>query len=189
ITGQKKLAIKLEGHGREEIHEKISIDRTVGWFTNVYTVTLECSEDNDKAIINAKDTIRNVPNMGMGFGYVDHETMPDICFNYLGDFGKKYNGQSVIYSCGESISGENTLPDDITINGCVTNSKLIFNIISSSKKYSQEFIDRFKIDFVNSVITLADFCNDVDKKQKTITDLRDKELEDSELDILNDLFS
>ena len=64
ITGQNKLAIKLEGHGREEIHEPISIDRTVGWFTNVYSVNLECSEDNDISIVNAKDTLRSVPKIG-----------------------------------------------------------------------------------------------------------------------------
>ena len=88
ITGQKSVAIKLEGHGREEIHEPVLIDRTVGWFTNVYAVSLECSEDNDESIINVKDTIRSIPNMGMGYGYTEHEEEPDICFNYLGDFNE-----------------------------------------------------------------------------------------------------
>ena len=60
ITGQKNVAVMLEGHGREEIHEPINIDRTVGWFTNIYVVSLAYSEDNDEAIISAKESMQRI---------------------------------------------------------------------------------------------------------------------------------
>ncbi|HRR78238.1 MAG TPA: amino acid adenylation domain-containing protein [Ruminococcus sp.] len=126
VTGQKSVAIKLEGHGREEIHETISIDRTVGWFTNVYAVSLECSEDNERSIINAKDTVRSVLNMGMGFGYVEHETMPDICFNYLGDFSGNKTSFISEYSTGNDVSTENKLEEKVILNGQVSEEKLRF---------------------------------------------------------------
>uniref|UniRef100_UPI000563B691 condensation domain-containing protein n=1 Tax=Ruminococcus flavefaciens TaxID=1265 RepID=UPI000563B691 len=189
ITGQKKLAIKLEGHGREELHESVLIDRTVGWFTNIYAVSVDVSEDNDTSIISAKDSLRGVPENGMGYGFSDHSVSPDICFNYIGDFGKEYNGQSVLYSCGESISGENILPDDITINGGVTNAKLIFNILSSSKKFSQDFIDRLKNEFEKAVTELVMVLGEQNTDSQTISDLTDENLSYEDMDLLNEFYS
>ena len=157
ITGQKSVAIKLEGHGREEIHEPVLIDRTVGWFTNVYAVSLECSEDNDESIINVKDTIRSIPNMGMGYGYTEHEEEPDICFNYLGDFNEG-NVQNIgQYSSGLETAKENDMLDKILINGQTLGEKLSFDIICQ-KKYGQQFAKQIKIEFEKSVGELAEYC-------------------------------
>ncbi|PWG67500.1 lichenysin synthetase, partial [Enterobacter mori] len=35
-TGQDRVNVHLEGHGREEIIEDLTISRTVGWFTSMY---------------------------------------------------------------------------------------------------------------------------------------------------------
>ncbi len=157
ITGQKSVGIKLEGHGREEIHEPVLIDRTVGWFTNVYAVSLECSEDNDESIINVKDTIRSIPNMGMGYGYTEHEEEPDICFNYLGDFNEG-NVQNIgQYSSGLETAKENDMLDKILINGQTLGEKLSFDIICQ-KKYGQQFAKQIKIEFEKSVGELAEYC-------------------------------
>ena len=164
VTGQKSVAIKLEGHGREEIHESISIDRTVGWFTNVYAISLECSEDNDEAIINAKDTIRSVPNMGMGYGYIEHETEPDISFNYLGDLGEVYDEG---YNSGASISKLNKLPGKITLNGQVAAGKLQFIIMS---EYGQLYANNLKEEFRHSVEELAGYCTEEKHEEKTASD-------------------
>lgn len=34
--GLRVLAVELEGHGREDIHAEVNIERTVGWFTSIY---------------------------------------------------------------------------------------------------------------------------------------------------------
>ncbi|MBR5937731.1 MAG: AMP-binding protein, partial [Clostridiales bacterium] len=44
MTGQEQVSIRLEGHGREKLHESIAIDRTVGWFTNIYQLVFDCCE-------------------------------------------------------------------------------------------------------------------------------------------------
>ena len=35
------VSIRMEGHGREELGRRLSIDRTIGWFTSTYPVVLE----------------------------------------------------------------------------------------------------------------------------------------------------
>ena len=155
ITGQKNVAVMLEGHGREEIHEPINIDRTVGWFTNIYVVSLAYSEDNDEAIISAKDTMRSIPNMGMGYGYVKNDAEPEITFNYLGDFSENRNDVANEYSTGNNISKDNNTEDKISLNGLVSEGKLVFSILS---KYGKEFAVLLKTEFEKSVNEFAEYC-------------------------------
>ncbi len=184
ITGQKRVAVKLEGHGREDIHEPISIDRTVGWFTNIYTVLLECSEDNDEAIVNAKDTIRTVPNMGMGYGYVKHDGEPDICFNYLGDFSGSKTSFVSEYSAGDDMALNNKLRDNVVLNGQVSDGKLKFAIIS---QYGQKFVENLKNEFVKCIEEFAEYCSREEKDKKTISDMEFSNLDIEELSFINSL--
>ena len=189
VTGQKKLAIKLEGHGREEIHEPISIDRTVGWFTNIYVVSVDVSEDNDTAIISAKDTMRSVPNNGMGYGFTEHDVKADICFNYLGDFSGSKTSYTAEYSTGSDVAVGNMTDDKIVMNGQASDGIIKFFILSKCDEAGKKFIENLKNEFVEAICELSDFCRVEDKRMKTITDLRDKDLEDDELDVLNLMFS
>ena len=40
-TGNQRLVVDLEGHGREELFAGVDVTRTVGWFTTMYPVVLE----------------------------------------------------------------------------------------------------------------------------------------------------
>jgi len=184
ITGQKSVAIKLEGHGREEIHEPISIDRTVGWFTNIYAISLECSEDNDEAIINAKDTIRSVPNMGMGYGYVEHEEEPDICFNYLGDFSGSKTSYVSEYSTGDDTSTENVISDKLSLNGQVSEGVLRFSIVS---QYGQKFVEQINKEFQKSVEELENAFTEAEKDKMTLSDMALDSLDIDDLSFINSL--
>ncbi|WP_242954100.1 condensation domain-containing protein, partial [Clostridium puniceum] len=46
-SGNDKVLINLEGHGREEIIKDVSIDRTIGWFTSMYPVILDMTYSED----------------------------------------------------------------------------------------------------------------------------------------------
>ena len=190
ITGQHKLAIRLENHGREELHKPLSIDRTVGWFTNIYPIIVDCDIDERKAIISAKDAVRRVPDSGMGYGFVEHVYTPEICFNYLGDFGGDDNSSNdnKVYSSGNA-SAEKNIDDIISINGSVSCGKLGFTINSFYNKYGQNFIDNLAEAFKESVIDLANFCNDEKIEDKTVSDLAVSDLNESEVDFLNSLFT
>ena len=184
VTGQNSVAIKLEGHGREEIHEPISIDRTVGWFTNVYAISLKCSEDNDEAIINAKDTIRSVPNMGMGYGFVEHNSTPDICFNYLGDFSGSRTSFVSEYNTGDNVAKENSLDSNILIDGQVNEGKLELIILT---KYDHNVADKIKFELSKSIEELAKYCSKDEKDKKTISDMELDSLDAEGLSFINSL--
>ena len=68
-SGADRVAIHLEGHGREEILPEVDLTRTVGWFTSIYPVVLPVrTEDPGTVIKEVKETLRRVPHKGVGYG-------------------------------------------------------------------------------------------------------------------------
>jgi non-ribosomal peptide synthase protein (TIGR01720 family) len=163
LTDQHKLSIKLEGHGRESIHVPIDVDRTVGWFTNEYVINLDCLDDYDGAVKSAIHAVRSVPNNGMRYGYNPHTCEPDICFNYLGDFGHSESEEGKVYPCGKMVSEENVLPEKISINGMVINGIMSFNFYSYDRRFGFNAISAFAEVFRQTLIELSDYCDSIDK--------------------------
>ncbi|WP_235604088.1 condensation domain-containing protein, partial [Bacillus gaemokensis] len=62
-TGMEKIAVNLEGHGRESILSDLDITRTVGWFTSQYPVVLpiEAGSDISHRIKDIKEGLRQIP--------------------------------------------------------------------------------------------------------------------------------
>ncbi|ROO87214.1 non-ribosomal peptide synthase protein (TIGR01720 family)/amino acid adenylation domain-containing protein [Actinocorallia herbida] len=109
-TGHSSVRVSLEGHGREE--EAVAgaeVSRTVGWFTSKYPVALDLGgidaqdvlaggPDAGRAVKAVKESLRSVPDRGLGYGLLRHlnpvtapeladAPEPPILFNYLGRFG------------------------------------------------------------------------------------------------------
>ena len=109
--GKNSLSIQLEGHGREYIGKELVTDRTVGWFTSLYPVVLEnISGDPQKDLIEVKETLRRVPNKGVGYNILafvegkkpltfETDRIAKVIFNYLGDVS------------GEAAGGDFFAPD------------------------------------------------------------------------------
>ncbi|MFE2499206.1 condensation domain-containing protein, partial [Streptomyces scopuliridis] len=102
-TGHDRVAVNLEGHGREELFDDIDLTRTVGWFTSIYPVALELPETDDwpATMRSVKRQLRSVPDRGVGYGalrYLSGELAgdpdPRISFNYLGQFGTGGTGSA-----------------------------------------------------------------------------------------------
>jgi len=176
LTGQKKVAVSLEGHGREEIHKKIETDRTVGWFTSIYPVVFKLKEDLGESIIEVKETLRGVPNHGIGYGLLEdelHREETELYFNYLGEISA--GGRSSIYSCGRSSAEENRMPGSINVNAVVENGEFYFGIVydrlSCSEKnmrrlaelYKQRLLDimEYCVNQEEDILTLSDFAQDL----------------------------
>lgn len=97
-TGQTSCRIELEGHGREALFDDIDASRTLGWLTSHYPVALDLGETPLGTLTQVKDTLRAVPNKGLGFGVLRHYgddatrkvleaiPRPRVTFNYLGQF-------------------------------------------------------------------------------------------------------
>uniref|UniRef100_UPI000564D76F condensation domain-containing protein n=1 Tax=Ruminococcus flavefaciens TaxID=1265 RepID=UPI000564D76F len=103
---------------------------------------------------------------GIGYGFTEHEEIPDICFNYLGDFSGSKTSYFGEYSCGRDVAEGNSLKDKITINGQVADGKLNFIITS---QYGQELADKLKEEFEKAVEELAGYCEEK-HEEKTASD-------------------
>jgi hypothetical protein len=146
---QKKVAIELEGHGREEISNKIDITRTVGWFTSMYPVILNTEGDNlNEKIKSLKEQLRGVPNKGFNFGVLKYlsRTMKDfpsryIRFNYLGDFDSILNNalfENAYENSGLEHGKENHMTSLIEINCMIIEKKLNISINFSKKIFKED---------------------------------------------------
>jgi non-ribosomal peptide synthase protein (TIGR01720 family) len=106
-TGQRKLLISLEGHGRADIFEDVDLTRTVGWFTTAFPVELDLTHARGpgSALKTVKEQLRLIPGQGLGYGllrYLGSDApiverlralpQPEIAFNYLGQVDQFLEG-------------------------------------------------------------------------------------------------
>ena len=102
------VLIELEGHGREEIFPDVDLSRTVGWFTSLFPVRLDCAGVSaSRALKLVKEQLRRSPDNGVSYGllrYLNTATAqvlralptPPISFNYLGRFSAAPDADWVI---------------------------------------------------------------------------------------------
>ncbi|HEX7314157.1 MAG TPA: amino acid adenylation domain-containing protein [Pyrinomonadaceae bacterium] len=108
-TGRRRLALEMEGHGREEIYDDLDLSRTVGWFTSVYPVVLDLEgvETIGDALKQVKEQLRRVRGGGIGYGalrYLSNEpeirkqlegdAPVELSFNYLGQLDQVLDADS-----------------------------------------------------------------------------------------------
>ena len=71
--GKHRCRIELEGHGREALFDDIDASRTLGWLTSHYPVSVPVRKHAGRPRSPpSKDTLRAVPNKGLGFGVLRH---------------------------------------------------------------------------------------------------------------------
>ncbi|ALG14846.1 non-ribosomal peptide synthetase [Kibdelosporangium phytohabitans] len=89
-TGSAQVLIDVEGHGREPLFADVDTTRTVGWFTSVHPVCLDLpgTEDMAQCLRAVQETVRAVPDRGIGFGLLRDQLgeLPEaeVALNYLG---------------------------------------------------------------------------------------------------------
>ncbi|MFF4579777.1 condensation domain-containing protein [Streptomyces sp. NPDC001373] len=101
-TGESRVRIDLERHGRDHLFEGVDPGRTVGWFTVMHPVRLDLPPDPDPlAVFGAvRDELRGVPADGAGYGLLRYAASDPavrdrmaavppatVNFNYLGRMG------------------------------------------------------------------------------------------------------
>ncbi|WP_278286427.1 MULTISPECIES: non-ribosomal peptide synthetase [Clostridium] len=182
-TGSENTLVNLEGHGREEIIKNVDITRTVGWFTSQYPVVLNSnSNDLEATIKNIKDSLRRVPDKGIGYGiikYLSKDKMefrlkPEISFNYLGQFDEDINNDIFNMSplsSGNSIGLNNKGLYSLDFSGILIDKKLNIDIRYNDKEYKDETIKKLIQEYRNNLITIIEHCMNKDKSEKTAADV------------------
>src|SRR2546429_678793 len=68
-TGRDRVLIDLEGHGREDLFDRVDLSRTVGWFTTLFPVALDIPGlDWGRTLKSVKEQLRAIPGKGIGYG-------------------------------------------------------------------------------------------------------------------------
>jgi amino acid adenylation domain-containing protein/non-ribosomal peptide synthase protein (TIGR01720 family) len=176
-----KVAVTFEGHGREDVVRDIDISRTIGWFTSLYPLVLDMADTADLAytVKSVKETLRRVPNRGVGYGILRYLTdgvkgeevrfrlEPEIVFNYLGQFGPadgrgrgpdealfEMSGLGV----GESISPRLEREHKLDVGGILVGGRLSVAFGYNKYEYDRPNIDRLARLFESNLVEVIDHC-------------------------------
>lgn len=185
--GHDRLMIALEGHGREEILEDVDINRTVGWFTSVYPVVVDFSRELlARQVKEVKETLRRVPNKGIGYGILKYITSPGnkeditfklspaVSFNYLGQFDQdipKTTFGIASESAGPDVSHEEIRQYELDISGMLANKQLVMSIDYSGKRFHRDTIGRLAEAFKSALHEVITFCSSREHQELTPSDL------------------
>ncbi|MGK5093362.1 amino acid adenylation domain-containing protein [Deltaproteobacteria bacterium TL4] len=201
-TENSKTWIMLESHGREQLFPQLNISRTVGWFTTMYPVLLDLSkyEEVGMQLQHIKETLKSVPNNGLGFGILNYVTPsavvnptiktiePQILFNYLGELDQDLSQESFSLandSLGETVAPGVKSPYSLLINGSVNQGQLQFQIAYNQQQYQKATIRQLASQFQAELQTLIQHCLHADA-EITPSDLTYKGLD---IDALDDIIS
>ena len=155
-SGNRTLAVDLEGHGREEIFAGIDLSRTVGWFTTIYPMFFDLREASSRAEVvkQVSKTFGALPSRGIGYGVLLYlsedpairerlraQQRAEVSFNYLGQFDQAVSNASSFKPARESVgsahSGRGERSHVFEINSMVVGGRLRL-----SWGYSQNFHQR-----------------------------------------------
>lgn len=198
--GHNKLLIDFEGHGREDMLEKVNVSRTIGWFTSIYPLFLKKDDNSLSEIIKkVKEMLRKVPNNGADYliqKYLDpgncapdetSEHHSQICFNYLGQFDSDTKGNSYLITDeakGDQVSLTTKRHYDWDVSGIITDKVLHISLTYSNKQYNKKTITSFVKLYRESLIDVINYCCEYKKVELTPSDLTYNKLTIAQLDEL-----
>nr|WP_314464359.1 non-ribosomal peptide synthetase [uncultured Clostridium sp.] len=184
LTGGDRIKIKMEGHGRETLHEDLDISRTIGWFTTLYPVLIDLEGETELSqnIKMVKESLRKIPNQGIGYGILKYmakdevllqEEDAPILFNYLGEIDNDITTEVFspsCYSCGKS-TGDNVQRDArIEMDSIIIHGELVLNTTYHKKEYGAEQIARLNAAYMECLKRVIEHCMNKEKTEQTPSD-------------------
>ncbi|WJY14208.1 amino acid adenylation domain-containing protein [Pectobacteriaceae bacterium CE90] len=172
-TGDSRLLLHMEGHGREDLFSQTDVSRTVGWFTSLFPVLLEDDASSLTAPLSllrsVKEQLRAMPSRGLGYGilrYLGKDELlrnmhsPEISFNYLGnlDAGQAEDGT---FSLSMQSSGAQRDPHQqrehlIDISGAIINGSLEVYWTYNPSVHHEHTISRLASDYMQTLEMLVE---------------------------------
>lgn len=202
--GENDLLVELEGHGREALFEDVDLSRSLGWFTTRFPVLLSCeaSFSPSQTLQVVKETLRQIPNRGIGYGLLrylsnspeireklSHLPQAEICFNYLGQFTQENSIFPLLMeNQGREKSGLGKHTPSITIDAMVIEGHTQLEWKYNRDLYQRETIETLARDFINSLKTLINECIESERRYAP-SDFPLANLTQSQLDSISQEFS
>ncbi|MFD5434091.1 non-ribosomal peptide synthase/polyketide synthase [Kitasatospora sp. NPDC127067] len=169
-TGQNRVLVTLEGHGREELLDGVDLSRTVGWFTAMYPVALDVPPDADTgtALKAVKESLRAVPNGGLGHGALRHLkpepglALPQIGFNYLGRQDRSASPGGLLHAPAGPLTGgmDRTArrPHLLDVLGLVAEGRLSFTWSYSREVHHSGTVARLAAELLDELREIVRHC-------------------------------
>ncbi|WP_346830056.1 non-ribosomal peptide synthase/polyketide synthase [Pseudomonas abietaniphila] len=172
-SGESRALIALEGHGREDLFEGLDPSRTVGWFTSLYPVSLQAQDCLDAALKHTKETLRAVPNGGIGYGLLHHlrgEALPSlegcVLFNYMGRVGHptgRLQNNSGLFTLAEEGSGaqrdaDSPLACELSVDAQVRNGQFSLTCSYSGERHETPSVQRLLDAYANALDEVIEHC-------------------------------
>src|SRR5437868_7459381 len=175
-SGERKLVVELEGHGREEVLEEVDVTRTVAWFTTTYPVKLEAeSEEVWGALKEIMEELRGIPRKGIGYGVLRYLSRDEeverklrvrgkagVRFNYLGQVDQVLKEEGMFRVAGEGSGGsqakENRMSVGIDVSGMVVDGGLRMEWVYSEGEKEAERMKELADHYMEALEELIEHC-------------------------------
>ncbi len=198
-TGETSLLLELEGHGREDLFPDCDLSRTVGWFTAAFPVLFELAgaASPGEALKRVKETLRGLPNHGIGYGVLRHLgdpeaaarlralPSPEVSFNYFGQFDQILDPGSAFTAARESAgpaqSPRALRPHRIEIGGHVADRQLRMGWRFSRNLHKRATIEWLAALFLAELRELISHCQSPEAGGYTPSDFPLAGLDDATL--------
>jgi non-ribosomal peptide synthase protein (TIGR01720 family) len=207
-TGEQRLLIDLEGHGREPLFEDVDLSRTVGWFTSLFPVQLRLPESDAPGVTlkSIKEQLRQIPQGGIGYGLLRWlhpdakmaarlAALPraELSFNYLGQFDQLLPQGALFSSAGETHGSDraaNQLRSHLLeVVARVGDGRLQVEWHYSSAVHCRETVQWLAESFISSLERIIQHCLTPEAGGFTPSDFPLAGVDEQELDKLSALLS
>lgn len=183
-TGQSRVCIDLEGHGREDFLDGVDLSRTVGWFTTVYPVALDVPPGADGTdwrtlIKSVRRQLRAIPGHGIGYGALRYlgspgvrdrlaanSPGPQVAFNYLGQWdARPPEAHGGLYKAVHGSLGQDHDPADrgpylLEVVGAVQAGRMEFAIYYQPGVHHLATVQAVARDFTDALRRIAHDCEE-----------------------------
>jgi len=187
-TGQRRLLIDLESHGREDLFEDVDLSRTVGWFTVLAPVMLDLEglQSVDEILQATRESLRRRPRGGIGYGVLRYlstdetqvaqlKALPQaqISFNYMGQSTQALTDED-LFSLANESTGPNFSPRGkrsylLDVNSIVTDGQLRVHLTYSEALHEQTTIRHLAERYIKVLQELIDHAQSQQPSSQTIT--------------------
>jgi amino acid adenylation domain-containing protein/non-ribosomal peptide synthase protein (TIGR01720 family) len=192
--GRNRLLIALPGQGREQIPGDLDTGGTVGCFTGLYPLVLDVSYENDigRQVKEIKETLRNIPNNGMGYGILKYLTKeenkkdlefqlnPQISFNYPEEFDGEEKQISFFEIAKEPTANTRPLNDgrgyELDVSGKTAGNRLTMTISYNQNYFKPETAAKLAGFFKSQLQQVIAFCSSKEDVEYTPSDFTYKGL-------------
>jgi amino acid adenylation domain-containing protein/non-ribosomal peptide synthase protein (TIGR01720 family) len=198
-TGEQRVAVEIEGHGREEIAGDLDLSRTVGWFTSLYPVVLEVTdaETPGAALQQVKEQLRRIPDGGIGYGvlrYLSGERelaaapgAVELMFNYLGQLDQVLDTNSLFAGASEPTGAQQSERARqryaLEVTAAVVGGRLSVRFTYNEQLHAAATIQSVSNEYMKALRALIEHCQSPEAGGFTPSDFPLINLNQAELDL------